>query len=453
MSGFDPLASDRPGIVYVDIKSPYAFLAVEPTFELEDELGIELDWRPLTLDIPSYLGSARLGDDGQVVESERSEEQWALVRYAYRDCRRYASVRGLQLRGTVKIWDTLLVHIAFLWAKRQGHAALRRYLRALYPPFWRREVDVEDVAVVQRLMAEAGVELAGYEEFMGGVGSDEHDEMQAAIFDAGIFGVPSFVVDGELYFGREHLPLVRWHLRGRRGSAPDIGYRRMSSSAGGGVARSNVPSTPSGIAGEPIEKLSFVFDVCQEESYFAFEPTIAAANALGLELEWWPYTEAPPATPGQGPSRTERHMRRRASYRQLACRRTAERLGLPFGRIGAADSNFVNATLLWARDRLAAKPGAVEALVREMLRSIWQGQLDVGDDDAVLQRLVQLGLECDDFDTDRALAALRSSRRMLRQRGVVRAPGYLLEGEFFHGREHLPMVRWIVGGRSGPGPL
>jgi hypothetical protein len=34
---------------------------MEPTYALEDELGIEIDWWPFTLDIGSYLGSARLG--------------------------------------------------------------------------------------------------------------------------------------------------------------------------------------------------------------------------------------------------------------------------------------------------------------------------------------------------------------------------------------------------------
>ena len=58
---FDPLASDAPLIVYLDFKSPYAFLSVEPTRDIAKDLGIAVDWRPLTLDIPSYLGSAKLG--------------------------------------------------------------------------------------------------------------------------------------------------------------------------------------------------------------------------------------------------------------------------------------------------------------------------------------------------------------------------------------------------------
>ena len=55
----DVLKSNRPLIVYLDVKSPYAFVSVKPTLALERELELQFDWRPYTLDIPSYLGSAR----------------------------------------------------------------------------------------------------------------------------------------------------------------------------------------------------------------------------------------------------------------------------------------------------------------------------------------------------------------------------------------------------------
>ena len=54
-----PLKSDAPLIVYFDVKSPYGFVSIGPTLALEQELGVQFEWRPLTLDIPSYLGSAR----------------------------------------------------------------------------------------------------------------------------------------------------------------------------------------------------------------------------------------------------------------------------------------------------------------------------------------------------------------------------------------------------------
>jgi len=222
-----PLQSSSALIVYIDYKSPYAYLAKDPTYELADDLGIDIDWRPLTLDIPSYLGSARLDAAGKVVESKRTPQQWQGVRYAYRDARRYASLRGLTLRGTTKIWDSSLAGIGLLWAKGQGAQVLRSYTGHVYERFWKRELDIEDPRVLERVLAEAGADVAGFGDYLTGPGRQLHDRLQADIFAAGIFGVPSYVVAGELFFGREHLPMVRWLLTGRPGPAPDIGYRNL----------------------------------------------------------------------------------------------------------------------------------------------------------------------------------------------------------------------------------
>ena len=88
-----PLYPARPHR-YLDIKSPYAFIAWQPTARWARRLGLSVDWRPLTLDIPSYLGSARVDDQGNVLEQDRSEAQWAWVRYAYKDARRYAALEA-----------------------------------------------------------------------------------------------------------------------------------------------------------------------------------------------------------------------------------------------------------------------------------------------------------------------------------------------------------------------
>jgi 2-hydroxychromene-2-carboxylate isomerase len=226
-AAFDPFRSDKPLILYVDFKSPYAYLAKDPAYAIEDEFGIEIDWRPLTLDIPSYLGSARLDAQGKVMESNRTPQQWSGVKYAYRDARRYASLRGLTLRGTTKIWDSRLAGIGMEWAKAQGRAILRGYIDRTYDRFWKRELDIEDPCVVEGVLVESGADLAGFSEYRSGEGRARHEAQQLQIFDAGIFGVPSFIVDGELFFGREHLPRVRWLLRGKRGPAPDIAYQHF----------------------------------------------------------------------------------------------------------------------------------------------------------------------------------------------------------------------------------
>ena len=220
----DPLQSSAPLIVYVDVKSPYAWLAIEPTIALGEELRIPIDWRPLTLDIPSYLGSARTDASGTVVQSERTPAQWNAVRSAYRDAKRYARQRGLLLYGTQKIWDSSLAGIALLWSRQQGEAAAVAWLRAVYPPFWRRELDIEDPRVVEATLRAAGIDTTAFADWLQGDGRRQHDALQRSLHPAGVFGVPTYVCAGDRFFGREHLPAVRWLLSGRPGPAPDVAY-------------------------------------------------------------------------------------------------------------------------------------------------------------------------------------------------------------------------------------
>ncbi|WP_439102765.1 DsbA family protein [Congregibacter sp.] len=217
-----PLLSDAPAIVYIDFKSPYAYLAVEPTRQLEKELGVRFDWRPFVLDIPSYLGSARLGKGGEVVEQKRSAEQWSGVKYAYYDCRRYGGLYGLRIRGTEKIWDTNLVSTAMLWTKTVSFEATAGFIDRVYPPFWVRDLDLESEDVIVKLLDDCGLDGQAFLRWAHDDGLAFNKEFQHAAFAAGIYGVPSYVVDGECYFGREHLPRVRWHIEGRPGDAPDI---------------------------------------------------------------------------------------------------------------------------------------------------------------------------------------------------------------------------------------
>jgi len=92
--------------IYIDYKSPYAYLAVGPALSLENEYDVRLDWLPYVLEIPLYLGS---------VEA-RNEHQWRRVRYAYMDARRLANRRGLVVRGPKKIFDSSLASMGLLFA-------------------------------------------------------------------------------------------------------------------------------------------------------------------------------------------------------------------------------------------------------------------------------------------------------------------------------------------------
>jgi 2-hydroxychromene-2-carboxylate isomerase len=199
----------RTVTVYIDYKSPYAYLAKDLVYQLERDFSVHIDWLPYVLDIPSFLGSARLDELGRVIEESRNAHQWRRVRYSYMDCRRQAKKRGLVIRGPQKIWDSTLAACGLLYAKREGDPVLRHYHDITFARFWKRELDIEDRAVIEAVLVEAGADTAGLAHYLAGEGPREVDRISRAAEEIGIFGVPSFVVDGEQFWGREHLPDIR----------------------------------------------------------------------------------------------------------------------------------------------------------------------------------------------------------------------------------------------------
>jgi len=49
----------------------------------------------------------------------------------------------------------------------------------------------------------------GFADYLAGPGRAAHDRLRAEAEAMGVFGVPTFVLDGEIFWGREHLDLVR----------------------------------------------------------------------------------------------------------------------------------------------------------------------------------------------------------------------------------------------------
>jgi 2-hydroxychromene-2-carboxylate isomerase len=436
---FDPLASSAPLIVYIDYKSPYAYLAKDPTYALHDELGIEIDWRPFTLDIPSYLGSARLDEQGRLVESQRSERQWSIVRYSYRDVRRYGSRRGLIVRGTTKIWNSSLAAIGMLRAREQGGEVLRRYSGLVYDRFWKRELDIEDVAVIERVLQEAGAQATGFQAYTAGEGRALHDDIQRSAFDAGIFGVPTYVIGGEIFFGRENLPRIRWILSGRIGAAPDIAYEHKSTQ--------NITASP-GAQGS----LSVAIDFKSPNAYLSIEPTCAVAQELGIAVEWQPFLVAPwknQSLDSGSNNRGARHRQFRADYGERDVIRYAAGRGLELrGLHRQTDSSLAAIGLLWMRRGPAA---LIPTYVKRVFERYWREELDIEDENALLALLTEIGAPITRFSAfarGEGRAELERLQSELVKAGLFEVPTYLLDGDMYVGRQHLPLLRALLSGES-----
>ena len=164
----------------------------------------------LYLDIPSYLGNAEVDESGNVIAEERNAHQWRRVKYSYMDCRRRAERMGLTIRGPRHIFNSTVAHVGMLYAQRKR--VFMDYHNAVFERFWKRELDIEDPQIIANVLKEVGADITGFEAFMDGQGVAELEHIMEDAHEQGVFGVPSFIVDGQLYWGVENLPLVREHL-------------------------------------------------------------------------------------------------------------------------------------------------------------------------------------------------------------------------------------------------
>ena len=187
--------------LWLDLRSPYSFLAMAPAYALEKELGVMLRLRPFAL----YIGGAvNLNDPESVARGMRK------IKYLYADARRFAGPRGITLLGPKKIFDQKLVHLAWLYAERNGKG--RALVDLAYPRFFKRELDYEDRSAIDALLKEVGVDPAGFAAFAANEGPTEIARHQADADAQGVFAVPTFVVDGELFWGQDRIDFVRAKL-------------------------------------------------------------------------------------------------------------------------------------------------------------------------------------------------------------------------------------------------
>jgi len=206
---------------YFDYKSPYAYLAQEANDALAATPGVRLLRIPYTLQIGKYLGEAELDATGRDRIGTRNDHQWRRVRYSYMDCRREANRRGLVIRGPRKIFDSSLAHIAYLYLAEHGHP--QAFHAACYGRFWRRELDLESLDALAALMRETGYDPTGFTAYAAGRGRQRHDSLQREAEHAGVFGVPSWLVGDELFWGLERLERVYERLGLRLSAAPEPG--------------------------------------------------------------------------------------------------------------------------------------------------------------------------------------------------------------------------------------
>jgi 2-hydroxychromene-2-carboxylate isomerase len=189
-------------IAYTDYKSPYAFVATDPIRALAMQYPVSLEWRPYTLRIAEFLGTVE----------ERSERAWRKVRYAYMDARRLANRRGLILKGPRRIYSAQLASIGLLFS--QDHGFFDAYHASTFERFWRHDLDIDSIEDMCHHIEALGGSGVAFEAFSRNEGAMRHDAIQQQAEAQGVFGVPTLVFGGELFWGGDRLDMVREAIEG-----------------------------------------------------------------------------------------------------------------------------------------------------------------------------------------------------------------------------------------------
>lgn len=203
-----PMDPRSPIQFWFDFSSPYSYIASEWIEALAARHGRTVRWHAILL-----------GATFQAAELKPPVAYPIKREYALHDFARSARFEGVpfalpaefpiatQNAARVFWWlhDTADAARAVAWA----HAGLRAYFA--------RGVTLSDPAALKALAAEAGLDPAAAE----AAWSDPQWKLRLknANDDAirlGVFGAPSFMVDGELFWGNDRKPqLERWLAQGR----------------------------------------------------------------------------------------------------------------------------------------------------------------------------------------------------------------------------------------------
>ncbi len=182
--------------MYSDYKSPFAYLAFDAAFELEQRYRIRLRWIPFQLRIKG--------------KGERSTYSEYKARYSYLDARRWAAPRGLTIRGPLKVYDTTPALIGGLFAEKHGR--LIDYSRRVYEMFFRRELEADQPDAVAQVVASLGLPVDEFRGYLSGEGKEGYERAQREAEEDHVFGVPLFFFEGEPFWGHDRIPVLEQRL-------------------------------------------------------------------------------------------------------------------------------------------------------------------------------------------------------------------------------------------------
>jgi len=189
---------------YFDIMSPFAYLARHRLAQSAGEYSCEITYKPID------LAQAKLAV-GNTGPSNR--EMPVKLKYLVADLKRWAEIYGLPF-GFIGNVNTAQINKGVFYAQSKGRAA--DYVKEAYRLTWGESGAPDDVELLRGLALSFDWDPS---EFLAYVDSeDASNAYQASIDDAiatGVFGVPTMVVEDQMWWGNDRLFMLEAFLAER----------------------------------------------------------------------------------------------------------------------------------------------------------------------------------------------------------------------------------------------
>lgn len=96
---------------------------------------------------------------------------------------------------------------------QDGTDAAMKLCSAIFAAVWVQERDIADAAVLQQLLEESGLPAERLAQSQSAQVQQQYESNTSQAIEAGVFGAPSYVIDGEIFWGQDRLEFVERALQ------------------------------------------------------------------------------------------------------------------------------------------------------------------------------------------------------------------------------------------------
>ena len=187
---------------YFAPQSPWAYLGHQRLADIVRRAGASVRVMPID------LGGKVFPISGGLPLGHRAPQRQA---YRLLELQRFSEHLGAPLNLKPKFFpvggdDAARLVIAADMA--QGSGAAMAVAGAVLAACWAQERNIADDKVLLQLLAEQGLPAALLEKSHSQAVQERYDAHTQAAIDAGVFGAPSYVIDGEIFWGQDRLDFV-----------------------------------------------------------------------------------------------------------------------------------------------------------------------------------------------------------------------------------------------------